>query len=386
MNKGSTRWYQLEPVDAWFFRDGRPSNHGEDQSDLESQFPPNAATVVGAFRAALARENGWNGKSDWDNMLKAVLGDGYEDLGQLSFTGPLLMKGQELLFPMPAHVLGRVSADTKMKYEPCDCLKPSEDPVTCDMGDIHLPLRMGLHQTKKDEKEPSALEGYFVNAFGMTKILNGELPSVSECFHRSQLFCLESRVGIERNAETRSNKEGAIYSPSYIRLEEGVSLAMGVKGLPDNWSLPAYFPLGGESRLAACEPIEPPDFPNQHTDEENPLLLLVTPGCFSTGNWWGAGPEEEAGKLASNLTGKVTTAIFDRPLGIGGWNSLKRQPLPMRPVVKPGAVWWIQGNGTIIDSPNSISQIGDCTDYGYGLVFLGKRPITERIIDREVIL
>ncbi len=375
MNKDSTRWYQLEPVDAWYFRDGRPSNHGEDQSDLESQFPPNASTVVGACRAALARENGWDGKSNWDSTLKAVLGDGYENLGQLSFTGPLLMKGQELLLPLPAHVLGRMNEDFGMQFEPCDWLEPSEDLITCDMGDIQLPSRMGLSQTKIGEKEPSSAESFFVNTSGMTKILNGDLPSASECFHRSQLFCLEPRVGIERNAETRSNKEGAIYSPSYIRLEDGVSLAIGVKGLPDDWDLPAYFPLGGESRLAACESIEPPAFPSQQTDEENSILLLVTPGCFTSGNWWGAGPEEGAGKLASNLVGKVATAIFDRPLGIGGWNSLKGQPLPMRPFVKPGAVWWIQGNNTIVDSPNSILKIGECTDHGYGLVFLGKQPI-----------
>jgi CRISPR-associated protein Cmr3 len=375
MNKGSTRWYQLEPVDAWFFRDGRPSNYGEDQNDLESQFPPNASTVVGACRAALAGENGWDGRSNWDSTLKALLGDGYENLGQLAFTGPLLMRRQELLFPMPAHVLGRMNEDFGMQFEPCDWLEPSENLITCDMGEIQLPSRMGLSQTKMGEKEPSSAEGFFVNTSGMTKILNGDLPSASECFHRSQLFCLESRVGIERDDKTRSNKEGAIYSPGYIRLEEGVSLAIGVKGLPDDWNLPAYFPLGGESRLAACESIEPPAFPIQQTDEENSILLLVTPGCFASGNWWGAGPEEGAEKLASNLVGKVTTAIFDRPLGIGGWNSLKGQPLPMRPFVKPGAVWWIHGNNTIADSPNSILPIGECTDHGYGLTFLGKQPI-----------
>jgi CRISPR-associated protein Cmr3 len=374
MNSSVIGWYRLEPVDAWYFRDGRPSNRGEEQSDIESLFPPNASTVVGAFRAALARGKGWDGKSDWNNELIAVLGNGYDDLGQLSFAGPFLMKGRELLFPMPAHVLGRKNDGPDILFEPCDWLEPSADPVTCDMGRIRLPLRMGMYQTEIGEKEPSSPEGFFINSSGMQKIINGELPLSKECFHISQLFCRESRVGIARDANTMACIEGEIYSPVYTRLKYGISLVMGIAGIPDNWSLPAYFPLGGESRLASCESVFP-EFSRQQVGEENSILMLVTPGYFPNGNWWGAGPGESAEKLASILSGRVSSAVFDRPSGIGGWDSLKNQSLPMRPFVTPGAVWWIEGNGSAADSTEGFIQIGKQTRHGYGIAFLGRQPV-----------
>jgi CRISPR-associated protein Cmr3 len=70
-------YYTLTPQDAWFFRDGRPYNHGEsNQADVESLFPPPARTLTGAVRAALARANGWNGSGRWTNELNRHFGSG----------------------------------------------------------------------------------------------------------------------------------------------------------------------------------------------------------------------------------------------------------------------------------------------------------------------
>ena len=66
----STRTILLTPIDAWFFRDGRPYNQGESgQTDVRSLFPPFAPTVVGTLRAALAVGQGWNGRESWANEL-----------------------------------------------------------------------------------------------------------------------------------------------------------------------------------------------------------------------------------------------------------------------------------------------------------------------------
>jgi CRISPR-associated protein Cmr3 len=316
-----SRWFRLEPTDAWFFRDGRPSNRGEDQSDIDSQFPPNAATVVGALRAALARESkhDWDGRSDWSDEIKQVLGDG-NDPGQLSFTGPLLEKDGQVRFPMPGHVLGKTDEDTG-RFVSSDWLAPSENPVPTDMGDVCLPQRMGLVRLEDGKKGPDPAEGFYVTTTGMDKILSGELPSSDECIHRDRLFARESRVGIQRDADSRTTGDGAIYSPRYIRLHQGVVLVVGISGLPEQgWDLPGYFPLGGESRLTSCEPIEQPGFPCQQTGDRESVLILATSARFNGVTWWGAGPGSDAGSPGQGISGNVRTATFERPLGIGGWD------------------------------------------------------------------
>lgn len=376
MSKPQTSWYRLEPTDAWFFRDGKPSNQGEDQSDLESLFPPHPSTIVGALRAALAREQGWNGQGKWDQKLNQMLGDGFDDLGQLEFTGPLLEKDECPLFPMPVHVLGKADEDKKA-FEPRDWLVPSEKPITCDMGDVHLPKRLGMYKTGNGDKAPGPADRFSVTTVGMKKILDGDLPSLEDCIHRDKLFRLEGRVGIERSIETRTTGEGAMYSPRYIRLKPGVRLIVGISGLLHGWELPRFFPLGGESRLAACDKIDPPSFPSRPTEIDKGLVVLVAPAHFADGNWWGASPGDDAQKLASALRGSVLTASFHRPLRIGGWDTCNQQARALLPHVRPGAVWWLDGGMKVAASEGKHIQIGDRTAYGYGLAFLGKQPSQE---------
>ncbi len=377
MNNQSTKWYRLEPADAWFFRDGKPSNRGEDQSDLESLFPPYPSTVVGAFRAAIAREQGWRGCKRWDQKLNRILGDGFDDLGQLRFFGPLLEKDETLLFPMPAHVLGKVDdkAGDKKVFKPCDWLVPSEKPIACDIGDVHLPQPSGMYKVGNGEKGPGPTNEFFVTKAGMEAILNGNLPDPDHCIHRDKLFVREGRTGIELNAETRTTDDGAMYSPQYIRLHTGVRLVVGISGLPVDWKLPQFLPLGGESRLAACDKIDPPDFPGHSKENNARLVVLVTPAHFAGDkNWWGAGPGDSVQKLSAVFDGEVLSASFDRPVGIGGWDSGNHQPLDLRPYVRPGAVWWVASGAKIDTDQSGLFRIGDRTAYGYGLAFCGKQP------------
>ena len=370
----NTKWYQLEPTDAWFFRDGRPSNLGEDQSDLESLFPPHASTIVGAIRAALARNcpHDWDGKSDWSDEIKTVLGDGFDCFGELSFQCPFLMKEDELLFPAPGHLLGEIE---ERKFRPKSFLKPSQDKICCDLGNVYLPVaNEGESQSDETSERLKSPEGFFITTSGMNQVLKGSLPVSEQLIHQSELYVLESRVGIEREEKTRTTKKGALYSPQYIRLAKGVTLVVGIAGLPEKWKLPSYFPLGGESRLAACDPVDsPPQFPKAETDNCD-MLILVTLAHFSGSSWYGANPGDDALHINKDLSGKVKTAMFDRPTNIGGWDSRKgktRGPLPMQPYVPAGAIWWLEESLKLSDAETSLS-LGDRTVYGYGIALPGK--------------
>ncbi|MCI0538133.1 MAG: type III-B CRISPR module-associated protein Cmr3, partial [Verrucomicrobiales bacterium] len=81
--------FTFTPLDTLFFRDGRPYNKNESNSQVVSQFPPFAPTLIGAVRAAYARSLGWPEK-EWDIHIKQKLGSG-KDLSPVSFSGPYLL-------------------------------------------------------------------------------------------------------------------------------------------------------------------------------------------------------------------------------------------------------------------------------------------------------
>lgn len=369
------RWYSLEPVDAWFFRDGRPSNRGEDQSDLESQFPPHPPTVVGALRAALARGKGWDGcGNSWSDCIKVILGDGFENLGALAFTGPFLQNEGGLLFPLPRHVVGKTQEqDEKKTFEASGFLRPSLEPIRCDAGTVRLPEPPP--HVSRDSKPAEQPSGFFVTVAGMQCILAGELPESGQCLHADALFRREPRIGIERDAHSLTTGKNAMYSPHYVRLQKGVSLAVGIDGLPDGWTLPEVFPLGGESRMAVCTRLEtPPSLPQPPPRSGNALLVLLTPACFDT-PWWGAGPGESASQLSGDVGGAVVTTAINRPVSIGGWDSRKGEPLPMRPHAPPGSVWWLE-DASVPNASLEPLELGKRTPYGFGMALAGVWPAT----------
>lgn len=376
----ATRWVELEPVDAWFFREARPSNRGEDQSDLESLFPPHAPTVVGAIRAALARQQGWSGRGDWPDTIKNVLGDGFEDLGRLRFTGPFLRRCSELIFPMPRHVLGRTEQDDRgrARFVPSGWLIPSQDPIETDAGSVRLPVPRA--PAKADETPAAPADGFFVTYSGLQGILEGRLPEAEQCVHPERLFTHEPRVGIAFDTErpaTRTTGEGSIYSPSYVRLAKGVSLVMGIQGLPGGRALPGMFPLGGESRLAACRELRPDAvrLPGAVPGGRS-LLILLTPARLGNADgqdWFGAGPDESAARLQEGASGRVVTVSIDRPVRIGGWDSMRRRPRSLEPFVPAGSVWWLEGEGVTGGQTMRLGN-GPYTAYGFGQAVCGRWP------------
>lgn len=241
---------RLEPVDTLFFRDGTPfSVDSSPQEDVASLFPPHPTTVAGAIRAALARCNGWNGGPRWPERLNPVLGDGPDDLGALVMAGPFLLRDDQPLFPAPRHLLGSSDDDG---WNPRLFLRPGSG-VTCDLGDaVRLPeAPAGIEGV--ETCKPG--DGWWLTAVGMKSLLRGELPAEGEVISSQSLWREEARIGLARNRDTRTAEEGQLYNTRHVRLAHGVSLGTRIDGIPAEWMLPTgqLIPLGGESRLAACE-------------------------------------------------------------------------------------------------------------------------------------
>lgn len=385
MNSTTEKWYRVDPVDAWFFRDGSPFNLGEDHIESTNLFPPPASTLSGALRFSLAKNNGWNGVGSWveeeDSAkipLVEVLGNGPNDLGVLRFNGPFVAFEGSPLFPVPRHVSGFSTTESlengiTQRFRASDWFKPGE-PLRCESGMKMLPVFS--KQYAVGEPIPNVADGFLLNLDGLRQVSLGKLPLDKQFVPLESLYSDEVRVGIGRNNRTGAVLDGMLYNPRYIRPAPRVGLVVGLSGVPDQWSVPELIQLGGESRMAYLESIQAPDFTSSRTGSTGCVLVALTPAFFASAaddgsRWWGAGPGDSASLLSNVFQGKVQTCLLDRPMKIGGWNTLARAPEPMQPYVRPGTTWYLD---TTPATETGLVSIGTKTEHGYGLAMICRVP------------
>ena len=366
----TSKAYKLTPVDSWFFRDGRPFNQGEtNQTDVISLFPPFATTVVGAVRASLARGLGWSGRGGWATEIKDKLGDG-QDLGPLRFRGPYLVRKvngeEEMLFPAPLHLLGKRPEGDESRWTRITRLHPGEE-IDCDIGKkVKLPKAENASGLK-------LLSGCYFTADDLETILGGNDLSRIKPVSSKQLREFEYSVGIERQQKTRTTEEGALYSTRRVRLKPGVGLAVQVEGLDQDMEMVTPLLLGGESRLAWVkalkEQIRLPEAPALASSGDGKVRFTIThltPAYFDA---W-PGPWDDLPGVPGS---KVVSACLERPLRIGGWDSFRREPLPLKPFLPAGSTWFCEAKK---DHEEEIRQlnghhIGECCEQGFGQIVIG---------------
>lgn len=363
---------QLRPVDTWFFRDGTPfSARSAPQEDVGAFFPPHPTTVVGAFRALLARSQGWNGRGPWPAELCTVLGDGPGNLGALAVDGPFVLRDEQPLFRAPRHLLGTVDSG---KWEPRALLRPGEESVQCDLGNVRLPM---LPEVGADWSNIKVGEDVWLTADGICAVLRGELPKQEAAVRSQSLWSTEPRIGLKRDAGRRTAEEGMLYSTGHVRMQSAVSLGLRVAGLPDSWRPPdrTLVPLGGESRLAECDQWDG-DLAVCVRPKASCRLTLVALSPLNLGHdvYRGHRPLQLPDGLGD---ANVASACLGRPHRVGGWDSLARRPLPMKSVLPPGSVLFCE-LPEVPDTGGAFAEgllrIGDWQEWGFGLVAVGRWP------------
>lgn len=394
---------RFDPLDSLFFRDGSPYQKEEtSQSGTASMFPPAPPTLVGAIRAACARALGWK-HGNWceNEEICEQLGNG-EKLGKLHFRGPFLVrckspsneaKGEgkktEILFPAPANLMGKIdkpddkpgNENDKPTVESPTLLSPSpfSNALDCDFGSARLPEVIA--NPRPEGAKLLYEKGWWITAKGLEQVLKGNPPKDNHLVHQSQLWSKEPRIGIARSDDSRTTKEGAMYSPSHIRLKKGVSIAMEVSGLSQKCAdelTKQPQPVGGESRacwLHLCEHSLPfPELPEWNTAEETLHYTVTALTPVAVPNPPKPGEENYAG-----LPGCIVSACLPRPVIFGGWDSLKCRPLPLKPYLAPGSVLFLEAKSQDIEKGKALDNhtisgcnvIGDRTNWGFGIVAIG---------------
>jgi len=105
-------------------------------------------------------------------------------------------------------------------------------------------------------------------------------------------------------------------------------------------------------------------------------VSLLTPLCL---------PRDSSGRLAPPMPGQsfpgltgstVVSACVGKPVHIGGWNSLNREPLPLIPYLPAGSTWFCEADTAALDSVLALHgrHVGERTPYGFGQIALGAWP------------
>ncbi len=380
--------YLVHPIDTLFFRDGRPfEQEDEGMADVRSLFPPWPSVLAGAFRAALARAMGWDGRSDWakDPRLKQALGNGPEDTGNLTFGPPtLLCRGADdtfhRLYPVPRHLL--LENGLPFLLDPADA-----EAFRTDLGDLVLPkAKAGVKEIEESRIDPS----------GLTRVLAGEAPDADRILEEKRLVAHEYRVGLQRDPRSRTAVHGMLYAASHLRLGQGVgplerktgtaepmnrvALGLEVEGAPreperlgvlGGFQRPAAFEKCEVRWQDAKEPSKPP--------EDGRYILYVHSPIRLKGNDW---PRPDWNH--PELPGRLAFACADRPVMIGGWDGRPgnhRGPRPLEPHIPAGSVLFFEGADASelaeLWKNRSRRALGEREKFGFGRFLLGYWPRKE---------
>jgi CRISPR-associated protein Cmr3 len=393
MSAGAELHLQIRPVDTLMFRDGRPFNQGDPgAAEAASVFPPFPPTVVGMVRALLAREMkrrfpeiGWDERSDWSKCAKLVdaLGSGVDwrekcALGPLTFAPAVICQGGTPLYAVPRSILAAGSAYAR--------LAPAPASLVCDLGEVRLPTPP---QGAGDGVKEVARK--WITSAGLQAVLGGDVPAEADLVDEDDLWRREPRVGvgidmggvgsdgapISKLAERRP-VDGALYAATHTRLEAGVSLAVTVRtSRAEGLSLqgPQLGAAGGEHRMAEIAPVEPrhapkvPEAPQRLKSDGGKVRYVV----YHASPCLLASLPQAGAPLDPAWPGTVVSACLGKAQPIGGWDSQGRRPIPMRPAIPAGSVWFIeapaQEEARILGLHGA--SIGEAWAWGFGHIFIG---------------
>jgi len=347
----------IEPLDILLFRESKPFSGGESHF-ARSVFPPPPSTIYAAIRSYLlslqfGRFEAFKKDKDIPKTLAEEIGFP-ENLGTLELSRMLLAQKKELvrhnannieielLYPIPFDVV-RTKGSKPFQHL---LLKPVENfPVYTNLlkGLRHLWLKEDLHF--------EAGTGW-LNQKGMQRYLDAE-PYQNDSFFAPEellsgelLFKREERTGIARDRQSRSVRQGLLYSIEYIRLKKGVGFFAEIKGtnlLPKA----GLINLGGDRRPATYAPADSSDLLADKIrakieETKRFKLFLISPALFENG-WrpkW-VNPQTLEGILG-NVRFRLLAASIGKSIGIGGFDLVKQHPKPIHRFVPAGSVYFFE--------------------------------------------
>jgi len=338
----------IEPLDVLFLRGnklfGDPGSHGE------SLVPPWPSAAAGALRSQLLAQDG----TDLTAFAKGHIQ--HPSLGTPRVPGP---------FALTAFTLARQLQDGTLQtlYAlPADLVVTEKDnPAHSEADKAHhiqslrpqaphtgLLSSSGFAQVPvlAETERRKAASGLWLSQAGWQRYLNGQLPNAEQDLVKtSELWAIDSRVGIGLNTDTRSVDDGKLFTTQAVAFKVGVGFVASVRGaaLPTQGSLR----LGGDGRAASSQSVahQPPQADLQAIATQGRCrVVLTTPGLFAQG-WLPNGfALQSDGHHWLNLHGvraRLVCATVPRSESVSGWDLANWQPKAAMRSAPSGSVYWL---------------------------------------------
>jgi CRISPR-associated protein Cmr3 len=356
----------VDPIDVWLFRDGRPFAAGEDHR-ARSIFPPYPATLYGALRTAgMAREG-----VDFDRGFRSDRFGDARGPGSFRLRGPLLRRGQELLFPLPSDI-ARAKKDKEPEKEPLLRLRPTRG-LGFSAGDgLEGPALAPLtaHATTDEIESP----GGYLDSDGLRAWMEGEAPPPDSWIPSRVLFSVEERIGLALDdVAGRRPRPGLLYSAQFVRPRTNVGLAAWADDPGEGLEAGGLLRLGGDGHAASFRTADGPHLPPPPRGPRTDLaVLLLTPALSGSPECSGWKPR----KLLEKIPGSLESAALGRPVPVGGWDLAANVPKPILRAVPAGSVYFFRLRQAEDFDKTASSIHGMCVsdlmeEAGFGLAIVG---------------
>lgn len=335
----------IHPLDALFFRGGRPFGEG---LRAESGLPA-PQVFSGLIRTLLLQGSGadFNAMRAHRDMRAAFRAAGAEWVGEVQCRGPWLAEckggGIRPFIPTPADVRAAVDGGffaLRPRARPVPGWSPPQEGMA--------PLWSGGRRATKTAPE-------FLNFAGLQRYLAGGALDAGHFNSGADLFEWEERTGVGIDPVHFASQEGRLYSVKNLRLRQNVGF-YGEVDLPEGREslLRRVTAWGGEQRQVAVEPVKPVDWPQ--APSPNQAVLLISPAFFPS-RW-------RPDRYGPNL---LRGAAVRGPFAVSGWDLTRGGPKPARFGVGAGTVYFLEGE----ELASQLCSSGEDAALGYGAVLKG---------------
>jgi len=345
----------IEPLDVLFLRGNKL--FGDPGSQGDSLVPPWPSAAAGALRSQLLAHDG----TDLAAFAKGQVT--HPSLGTPSAPGSFTLTAFTL-----AQRLGNGTLQT-LHGLPAD-LVVTKHKETLSIQNLrpHTPAH-GLLSSCAFSQAPLLAEaerrkaetGLWLTQSGWQKYLNGQLPNPDQDLVKtSELWAIDSRVGIGLNADTRSADDGKLFTTQAVAFQPGIGFVASVQGatLPTQGTLR----LGGDGRAANSQSVahQAPQADLQTIASQGRCrIVLTTPGLFTQG-WLPNGfAQHSDGQHWLDLHGvraRLVCATVPRAETISGWDIARWQPKAALRAAPTGSVYWLD---QLQATPEALGKLAD---------------------------
>ena len=349
----------IEPLDVLFLRGnklfGDPGSHGE------SLVPPWPSAAAGALRSQVLAHDGVDLRAFAQGRIN------HPSLGTPRAPGS---------FALTAFTLARrMTGDTVQTLHalPADLVVNLHDEKLCIQSLRPLALSQGVQNSGTqpqvavlpEAERRKAETGLWLTQAGWQKYLNGQLPDpAQELVKTSELWAIDSRMGIGLDANTRSVEEGKLFTAQAVAFQPGVGFVASVRGAQAPTHLPEQgtLRLGGDGRAASSHSVAlqtaQVDLPAVAA-QGRCRMVLTTPGVFAQG-WLPNGMALQTdGSITLDLHGvraRLVCATVPRAETVSGWDLARWQPKPAQRAAPTGSVYWFEA---LQATPAALGKLAD---------------------------